>query len=75
MGNKNLKQGNWSIEKVYQKLKENHEQENTYNKENSDIDKKIKSLLIRKSKVNKMVSKNMKYRIILINILTKVKEK
>jgi hypothetical protein len=73
MSNKNLKVGNWSIEKVEQKLADNHLQENQYNKELASIDKTFKALLIRKKKLAKLISKNMKYRNLLIKIFMKTK--
>lgn len=39
-----------------------HEQENTFNKEMSKIDNQVKLLLIRKERLKKKISGNMKYR-------------
>jgi len=45
-----------------ERLKSAHELENGYNKELSDIDKQIRHLERRKTKLAKLISKNMKYR-------------
>ena len=63
------KKGNWAKEKIREKLKEAHEQENGFNKEMSKIDKQIGQLQIRKRKLARLISKNMIYRKKLIDIL------
>jgi len=45
-----------------EKIKELHIRENKLNKENSDLDKLIKTSMIRKKKIAKSISKLVKYR-------------
>ena len=60
---------NWTKEDTLKRLQRAHEQENELNKEMSDIDKWIKVKLIRKIKIAKLISKNMKYRNVLIKMI------
>lgn len=60
---------NWTKEQTLQKLQKAHEQENEFNKEMSDIDKLFRIKTIRKQKLRKLISKNMKYRNQLIKML------
>lgn len=69
MKNKTLKKGDWDEAKIKRKIKENHEQEDSYNREIGNIDKQIKKLKTRKQALVKMVSKNMKYRNLIISFL------
>jgi hypothetical protein len=64
-----MKNGNWSTEKVREKLKQAHEQENEINKQISTIDNQIKFLSNKKTALAKRVSKNMQYRNNLIKLL------
>lgn len=52
-----------------EKLNLLHQNEDLWNKEMSDIDKEIKRLQKRKNKLKIMVSKNMKYRNVLLKKL------
>jgi hypothetical protein len=56
-------------EKILQRLKKAHEQENAYNKEISTCNYQIKQATARKKKLAKFVSANMKYRNSLIKQL------
>lgn len=59
----------WSIEKIRTKLEQAHEQENEFNKEMSVVSFQIKQLVIKKAKLARQISKNMKYRNLLISYL------
>lgn len=60
---------NWTKEQTLEKLQRAHEQENEFNKEMSDIDKLFRIKTIRKLKLKKLISGNMKYRNKLIKLL------
>jgi hypothetical protein len=53
------------------KLTELHEHEDEFNKEMAKIDFNIKQLKARKEKLRKQISRNMKYRNLLINEASK----
>ena len=57
------------MKSIKDKLKELHQEENLLNKEICKIDKSIYILLKRKKKLASLVSKNMKYRNLLISKL------
>jgi uncharacterized coiled-coil DUF342 family protein len=59
----------WTKEQTLEKLQKAHEQENEFNKEMSEIDKLFRQKNIRKAKLQKLISKNMKYRNQLIKML------
>lgn len=69
MKNKTLKIGDWTEEKVRAKILKSHEQENEYNSEIGSIDKQVKGLKFRKQRLTKLVSKNMKYRNLIVTFL------
>lgn len=56
-------------ERILKKLKDCHEQENELNKNLSKIDTEIDRLTKQKFKISKSISKNMKYRNLLISQL------
>lgn len=56
-------------EQIKQRLTECHESENILNKELTRLDWTIKQTIKKKLKIAKKVSKNMKYRNVLINQL------
>lgn len=58
-----------SEERLRKKLKKTHQLEDGYNIEIGQIDKQIKLLITRKKKLSRMISKNVKYRNLLINEL------
>lgn len=58
-----------TTEQIREKLLQAHRQEDTMNKEMSNIDKQVNLLHKKKAKLSKMVSSNMKYRNQLINKL------
>jgi polyribonucleotide nucleotidyltransferase len=60
---------NWTKEQTLERLQRAHEQENELNKEIAQIDKLIKTKNIRKEKLRKLISQNMKYRNKLIELL------
>lgn len=60
---------NWTREQTLEKLKRAHEQEDEFNREMGAIDKLIREQNKRKDKLKRLVSKNMKYRNTLINML------
>lgn len=59
----------WSIEKIRTKLEQAHEQENEFNKEMNAVSFQIKQLEIKKAKLARRISKNVKYRNLLISYL------
>lgn len=56
-------------EQILSKLKDCHKQEDDLNKALSEIDKEIDRLTKVKAKTSKLISKNMKYRNLLIEQL------
>lgn len=60
---------NWTKEQTMAKLKRAHEQENEFNKEIGKIDKQIRVLIVKKDKLRRLISKNMKYCNKLVNML------
>jgi|HubBroStandDraft_2_1064218.scaffolds.fasta_scaffold00002_22 hypothetical protein len=58
-----------SKEKVRLQLIRAHEQENTLNKEMGKIDKQLRVLQLRKDKLARLVSKNVRYRNRMIKML------
>lgn len=71
MKNKTLKVGDWTEEKIRLKIATTHEQENDYNRKIGGLDNLSKYIKHEKAKLTKMVSKNMKYRNLLISFLPK----
>lgn len=56
-------------EQLRNKIQQLHEHENDFNREISEIDKRMRQLIIRKNKLAKNISRNVIYRNNLINCL------
>lgn len=63
-----------TVSYIKSKLDLLHRNEEEHNREIADIDKQIGILMIRKKKLSRFVSKNMKYRNLLIDKMTELKK-